>query len=317
MIYMFRKYLICFSIFTTALFSCTNNDDEQPNPPPPNYEIVDLKPTDLVGEWEVYYATKEVFKTDETNTGSGVPYRDPQYNGNFIHFVDESNYYEKNPFGQKTAEGKYQIIAKDSVKITFKKYDNNGNLIDKDTTAYRRIARDPKSGTFVQLDKYMFLADNGLRFGIIDVTKYRNINNTPADYPNKPTLVLNDSQLLGSWIQFQAQTQIGDRPAVDSVKYHGSKLVLKPNKQYEFYNPPVNGAPGQLAQSGNYILDDDVIHFAYQEKGQQTGQIENKSSTFWIRAISATEFEVYERMAGVRNGVIVRVTVIDKFRKEN
>ena len=299
-----------------VLSSCSNNDDETPNPPIPNYDIVDLQPTDLIGEWEVYYATKEVFKTDGTNQGSGVPYRDSQYNGNYINFTDASNYYERNPFGKKTAEGKYEIIAKDSVKVTFKKYDEDGNLIDKDTVAYRRIARDPKSGTFVQLDRYAFNATNGLRFGIVDATKFRNINNTPDDYPNKPTLVLSRSQLVGSWVQTLAQTQIGDRPPVDSVKYHGTKLVFELNGEYKSYRPPVNGNPGELSESGNFVIDDDVLHLGYKARDPKTGDEKDASSTLLIRSISANEFEVYERMASVKNGVIVRVTIIDKFRKE-
>lgn len=311
---MLKNYILYLLIvFLALLSSCANNSDEEPNPTPPTGEI-SLKIEHLVGEWVLYYEAKEVFKLNSAGEGSGVPYRDPGYTGFYIRFDSNQKYIEKNPFNKQTIEGEYDIVGKDSLRVKYKIPDKAGNPTTKDTTVTKLVARDPQTGTFVIVDRYKYHSANV--YGVRDYSKYRNINNTPSSYPDQPLLTLNKNDLLGSWIQTKAVTETGD-VSIDSTQYHGSKVTFKTDGTYEFRNPPKNNEnEGELATWGDYVTIDDVVHFRYEKYDESMEMEIDKASTLCIRYISSQEFETYDRMIVLKNGVLLVMTKRSTFRKE-
>lgn len=312
--------LYLFIISFTLLSSCANNSDEDPKPTPPTGEVVDLSAKDMVAEWILYHESKEVFEVNSSGGGSGVPYRDPGYTGFYIKFEnvvkDTGEYVEKNPFGKETIKGRYWIVGKDSLRVKYKVPDKEGNPTSKDTTVTKLIASDPLKGTFVLVDRYKYHAATLGTWGVRDYSRYKNKNNTPSSYPEQPLLTVNKNQLLGNWTQTKAHFTIGDISS-DSLQYIGSKVTFKNDNTYEFRNPPKQGqTEGELATWGDYVTVDDVIHFGYKVFDPSLNKQIDKASTFWIRRISATEFETYDRMMVVLGGIPVTKTQISEFRKD-
>ena len=312
-IWMLKNYLSYIFALILVFSSCANNSDEPDSVNPPTSDLVDLKVENLIGDWEVYYATQEVFKYG--NSG-GIAHPDPTIKGFMVSFVNGTDYYETNAIGVKTVEGTYAIIGKDTIALTFKKKDRYGVLTNIDTTAYRHIIRDPLTGTFVQSDRYMLQAANDERYSVEDITKFRNINNTPSTYPNQPDLILKISDLYGTWVQTKAQTQRGEY-VIDSVKYHGTKMIFNLDSTFETYLPPASG--GSLSEAGKFYLIDDVVHLTYKYYDQNTQAERDTSSTFWIPkregGITSNKFVVYDRFVIYENKNLVTVTLTDVFER--
>ena len=291
-----------FLLFTFALpfffMACVNNDDN-PDPVPPPDPLDPVTVDNIIGEWQVYWASK-LIRLSETDPRT--PIRDVSFDG-FRVSIQKSGtdilYREFNANERSTADGKI-IEFRGDTSMVFRGWVKIDTHENPDTTIiFRPYIK--KANQYMEISSTYWAHTSQQTYQIIDRKLFRNQSNSTSKdtYPNIAKVPVDKSFLTAGGGKWEITSYIKvrrnaadnklenlsqkERAEIDSLIYNST---TKSGAKFQFADNEDRTCrswlpDGRETVSGTYRIYDDVIDYFF-NKINDNGEPVEASSAFLV-----------------------------------